>query len=733
MSITIKSCKNYKKIAKEVKKIFKQQLESKPNSIIGMEWQDDFLKVTNNLKKIIKLDWFSTHIFPLATYIEEQNNPLDKYLVENFINKINIPFSHYEDIRKLAIKYYLENKQNDLFLFDVQGGVDLLVFFIDSRGNFVFNDYESKKTYLNKANNGTDLISIGIKSILNAKKIVCFCIEEASKDVIFKLNRKVIDVDDVLTYLHLHNDVTLFTLNSIINKHEINDEPMTQDKFQFIRELDSVDDFVDVSLLVDKQVSKEVATNQEEDSLNNIENIDLDDFNKNMDNLDDQLLDSTNEEEVKDINDELIDEPSYDEEDQEINYIEDRIEENIFNIKETTEEIENQVSAMESNLENVSEVINNIEQDVELIQESNHLENEKDFSSDFVYLEPSQFDFNNSTEIADKKNEELLMQQIKELQEKLEKIEKEKELILEKAENDLRERLEQEEQKEKERKQLEESNNEDDFNVMDSLLSDEEPNDVWTINSDVDISDEELDSIDITNGLIEEDSKEEEIETTQNKLEEEPKTIVKTKPIGDDIPNSADDIYRYIKIKSETLNHVEKLLLNNKLAKIQFDLIQKHNETDTNEIDKKIANHNAIKFINENKHIIDKNGSALEKYKLTYFSGFRPVPMLMVWHDINKNFYYELLKEMDTNLSIKLDNNVFDQQGIHVWNDGCYLIYDESTLMIRALAFSSLDRLIFLLRYVNKNLSMQFSNKRVYEILLDLFKENVGEIKVERI
>ncbi|BAC44739.1 hypothetical protein D8X55_04895 [Malacoplasma penetrans] len=723
MSITIKSCKNYKKIAKEVKKILKQQLQSKPNSLIGMEWKDEFLKVTNNLKKILKLDWFSSYIFPLATYLEKQNNQLDKDLVENFVNKINIPFSHYEDIHKLAVKYYLENRVNDLFLFDSQGGVDLLIFFIDSRGNFVFNDYESKKTYLNKANNGMELVSIGIKSILNAKKIICFCTEEASKDVIFKLNKKVIDVDDVLTYLHLHNDVTLFTLNEIINKHEINNDPMTQDKFQFIRELDNADENIDLSEIVDKQ--NKIENELENTSSNNIENIDLDDFNKNKDNLDEQLLETLHEEqESVDLIEGENDNLPFEEEIKEEDLFEDELQPSEF-VEETEEQLDEE-----------------LEQEL-VDDEVDHLKDEVEYKSDYIYLEPNQFDFDKSTETADKKHQELLKKQIEELKEKLEKIEQEKQAILERAYSEsLENKLEQEalEIESNVKDELDDTNlllnddedldeidsllngDNDDLDEIDSLLSDDEHFENLVINSNLEIAEDDLALVDITSGLEEE----------SNKVEEEP--YDPTKHIGEDLPNNKDDIFRYIQIKSDTLSHVEKLLLNNKLAKMKYDLIQKHLENNENNIDKKIANHTAIKFIDENRHLIDKSSNFnLEKYKLIYLSGFRPVPMLMVWHDINKNFYNSIVKEMKENLNIEFKNDVFDEQVQHVWNDGCYLIYDESTFMIRALAFSSLDRLIFLLRYVNKNLWMQFNDEKIYNILLDLFQEHTEEIKVERI
>ncbi|MDE6082437.1 MAG: hypothetical protein K2F52_00995, partial [Malacoplasma sp.] len=425
MSINIKSLKNCKKIAKEFRKILKEQLKEKPKSVIGIESTNNFLKVTNNLKKIIKLNWYYTHIFPLAMYLEQQKTPLDKDLVDDFVKKIYMPPSNYQDIQKLALRFFLEKKPNDLFLFDNLGGIDLLIFFIDFRGNFVFNDYESKKTFLNKTNNGSDLVSIGIKSILTAKKIICFCIDEASKDVIFKLNKRFIDTDDTLTYLHLHNDVTLFTLTSIISKNEINYDPMTQDKMKFLNELDNISDDVDISAIEKQNLKTNDDENEDEEIHTNIENVNLDSANENMNNLDKSLFEELEKEKDdddldEDLNDYLDEKDFYDEK---IDFltddkIEDEIEQKIFDIKETTEEIKEEVYEIESNVEDVNDVIDQIDSDLDDLEIENSEtekeeieteEQEKDFeiveyTAEFLYSDPKNFDFSTWTWVNDERN-----------------------------------------------------------------------------------------------------------------------------------------------------------------------------------------------------------------------------------------------------------------------------------------------------------------------------------------
>lgn len=682
MSINIKSLKNYKKIAKEFKKVLKQQLREKPKSVIGIESTNNFLKVTNNLKKIIKLNWYYTHIFPLATYLEQQKIPLDKELAENFVKKIYMPPSNYQDIHKLALRLFLEKKPNDLFLFDNLGGIDLLIFFIDFRGNFVFNDYESKKTFLNKTNNGSDLVSIGIKSILTAKKIICFCIDEASKDVVFKLNKRLIDTDDTLTYLHLHNDVTLFTLNSIISKNEINYDPMTQDKMKFLNELDDVNDDVDISA-----IEKQTAEDDDEDEIihTNIENVNLDSANENMNNLDKSLFEELEKEKDEEINlenddekpdsDDYLNEKDFDED--EIDFltdseVEEEIEQKIFDIRETADELKEEIYEVESNVEEVGDFIDQIDSDLDELEdkEENFDEQkteEKDFeiveyTAQFLYSEPKNFDFSTWTWVNDERNKGYLAKKI------------------------------------------------GDFNSKK-------------------VDTETTKNIEITDNVkkenkVEKDEPIESTDTLSNAYDDNKKLNI------DELPNNPEDIYRYLIIKNETLGQVEKLLLNNKLGKIESELLKEMVEQNLGSFEKRILGSEISKLIKKNKNITNKNNYV--SYKLSYIPGFRPTPLLMVWYDVNKKFYDDLVQEMEQNLFIKFTNSAFDEQVNHIWNDSCYMVYNPDSLSIRALAFSSIEKLIYLLRHVNKNLTMRIADEQTYQVLSNLLIGWESEIKVEK-
>ncbi len=343
MSICIRTLKNTRKISRDFSRELKQLLEIKPNSRIGLEWKDDLYKVTNNFKKLKKLDWSQTKFFPLAIYAEKQLVPLDKEIKEKFLKQVNFNNLNYENIDMKLEDFISNNNLKNLFTFDTSGGVDLAIFFIDSRGNFAFNDFESRPTFINHANNGSEILSAGIKSLLSAKRIICFALEEKSRNIIKKLNKKIIDEDDVLTYLHFHNNVTLYTTQSIFRKFEVNESQMTQNIIA-LRE----------KLLKDDE---EVNMKKEDTSLGQTPNsseLNLKNNNENMTNLDKELKENIP---GIDLSSKQID---YEEEDKEDDVVQNTLFETADDKVEEKEEevINNEDDIVNESSEVVSEDIN---------------------------------------------------------------------------------------------------------------------------------------------------------------------------------------------------------------------------------------------------------------------------------------------------------------------------------------------------------------------------------------
>ncbi|MDE7112557.1 MAG: hypothetical protein K2N92_03120, partial [Malacoplasma sp.] len=357
--------------------------------------------------------------------------------------------------------------------------------------------------------------------------------------------------------------------------------------------------------------------------------------------------------------------------------IEDEIEQKIFDIKETTEEIKEEVYEIESNVEDVNDVIDQIDSNLDDLEIENSEtekeeieteEQEKDFeiveyTAEFLYSDPKNFDFSTWTWVNDERNKGYLSKKFGDF-------------------NSKKPEMKNQEINDNEIKEVEKSEKENKIKVDETSLP-------------IDISEKD------------------------KKLE------------IDTIPTNPEDIYRYLLIKNETLSQVEKLLLNNKLGKIESELLKEMVEQNLGSFEKRVLGNEISKLIKKNKKITNKNNYV--SYKLSYISGFRPTPLLMVWYDTNKKFYYDLVKEMEENLSIKFTNSAFDDQINHIWNDGCYMVYNPDSLSIRALAFSSIEKLIYLLRHVNKNLTMRIADEQTYLTLSNLLIGWESEIKVEKI
>lgn len=313
MSIIIKSLKNTKKISKDFSKTLKALVKEKPDLRIGMEWKDEFYSILDNFKKIKKIDFGRVSFFALSVYKDDkQSSSFDSEIKEKFISETNAKLSNCEDMNSLKLSLYKSNRINDLFLFNDRDGVDLLIFFIDSKGNFIFNDLDSSFSYLNLSNNGNDIISIGLKSILKSKKIICFSIDESSKDVVFRLNKKQIEKDDIISYLHLHNDITLYTLHSIIQKREINDEPISQNISEFKEMLYSENN--------DHNLDIEIESDEDYDDSEYQEELNYENKTEELDSEDNSLeLDDDFSSENEDDNSNENTAEDYQQEDEELN------------------------------------------------------------------------------------------------------------------------------------------------------------------------------------------------------------------------------------------------------------------------------------------------------------------------------------------------------------------------------------------------------------------------------
>ncbi|MCF0217458.1 MAG: hypothetical protein HUJ42_00225 [Malacoplasma sp.] len=686
MPITIKTFKNFKKLSKDVKKFFKEQLRNKPNSLIGMDWNNDFLKATKNLKKVVKLNFSQAKIFALSCYLKAQKLSLDKELVDKFVYEINIPMRNYINIHKRLVELVDQKHINELFLFNEQNGVDLLVFFIDSRGNFACNDYESKKEFINLTNNGLDILSIGLKSILSAKRIICFALDEAAKDVVLKLNKRIIDYYDILTYLHLHNNITLYTLHSIINPSEVNIFPLEQDRTEFINELDKYNEQLSI-----ESVNDDIEFIDENESYSNLENINLVNQNVNMNNLDEQLAQSLLEEEQQ--QEEEFSEDQFDEEtemefeqDSDSDQIELEPQEAGFESEFLVDTNNQEMNAIQEEI--IEEEVSEPETNEQIYDDSFDEEQiPNDEYQDFVEEEKYNFDIKNNIDINNKDEFEMDDALRKLLLEKENESNDFESQEIKTDENELianeLEQLRTESVNQLDEKAL--LNELDSKNLYDSLHKYFEPNSNTNEEINLNINNLDIESL--------------------RKIRDFNKNL-------EFIPNDIEGLIKYIRIKKETLGQIQKLLLNSSLGNIKTNLMSNITQND-------------FGFVTAD--------TKSKTYKLSSTNSSNKNTAKNIHQEINKEFFDALSTEMQTKYGIKLDNNAYNEKYNHIWNEGAYIVYDKKNLVIRALVFKSVNKLVALLRYINKDLTINISNKHIYSSLSNLFLKNKNEIKITEI
>lgn len=760
MAVKIRTLRNTKVIAKKFIKEIKSLVSKKPNARIGIMWDDSLIPIYEEVIKSRKIKWTNTKIFSLVEYKDDLTVTFENTLFSEFVNKLNLERSNYESLKERINDLKTTNSLNDLYKMD--DGIDLMIFPIDKRGNFLFNDFESKISYINYGNNGNEIVAPGIKSIMFAKKIVCFVIQDGSEDMVEIVNSRNIISNEFVSLLNIHNNITLFTLYSIIKKKNINKNGYVNDNENIAdrvlshsyegdlsisnddkKEIDPIDKF-SVGLFKDNESpidlededddSDDEDDNDEDEKIENMELSDIDEEIKddeeiidtedddgsaideplNMDktNLDD-MIEKNIEEEVSQIDedDENEDEISIDFEKEEFKNESDEQEETLYDI--IKDEYESKINKDNENI------------DVEEFEEYRKLDDK--FVEEEIETNIEDMEIESSLYKSDEQDEQII-NKIKQMDEL-----RDEEYYIPENYGDVDEEIKQleivKDQLEKELLELQENNSNreiptpielnDTFDINDNDAVSREA-DKYAAKQDVTIIyEDELDAnyvnetikpidekkskpVSFTNHEINNNEFNDEIKIIDVNPNKKPETNIIDVPLNNKWNNekknnyvyvdgrNAEQIKRIIQIKKDALKTIELLLRNNELAIEQRkkELLLKQSKSDFKPIKKDNFNTNS-----SNNYV-----------KISYVPGVRPVPLLMV-NDTPENKVYEetvleMIKKYKSNIGAKL----FNESNKHLWNMGSYISYNELTNEIDLLAFSEFSNLIYLLRYVNKEL-----------------------------
>lgn len=224
---------DYNEMSKKAANIIAEQINEKPNTILGLATGSTPLGMYKELIGLYeekKIDYKETMTFNLDEYhglSEENNQSYHYYMMENFFKHINIDFENINipdgkaiDINKSSREYESRIQKS--------GGIDIQILGIGRNGHIGFNEPGEKfewTTHLVELDNDTieansrffsnpdevpkKAVSMGIKTIMNAKKIILLASGGDKADAIFKSVNGEITPEVPASILQLHPDVTL--------------------------------------------------------------------------------------------------------------------------------------------------------------------------------------------------------------------------------------------------------------------------------------------------------------------------------------------------------------------------------------------------------------------------------------------------------------------------------------------------------------------------------------------
>ena len=226
-------CESYEEVSKSAANIIASQLVLKPDSILGLATGSTPVgayKLLAEMNKKGEIDFKEVKSFNLDEYypISPENNQSYRYFMnENLFNYINIDINNTHVLNGLAEDPDEECENYDKMI-EEAGGIDLQVLGIGQNGHIGFNEPDESliaKTHLTgltestiQANSRffdniedvpTQSLTMGIASILSAKKIIILANGTSKHKAVNELINGGITTSNPATMLKVHPDVVL--------------------------------------------------------------------------------------------------------------------------------------------------------------------------------------------------------------------------------------------------------------------------------------------------------------------------------------------------------------------------------------------------------------------------------------------------------------------------------------------------------------------------------------------
>ncbi len=233
---------NYFELSEKVAEMIKHQLLKKPDSVLGMITGGTpiglYQKLVDYYRKK-EIDFELATVFNVDEYVglsKKDEQSYNAFMRKNLINHINIKEENFNIPNGLA-----KNLEKECLDYEEKikkvGGIDLQLLGIGSDGHIAFNEPGtsfSSRTHISELEKATiednsrffedeedvpkKAITVGIKTILEAKKIVLLVSGSSKADICKKLIEDAPSVDLPASAIKEHKDVTIFLDKQVASK-----------------------------------------------------------------------------------------------------------------------------------------------------------------------------------------------------------------------------------------------------------------------------------------------------------------------------------------------------------------------------------------------------------------------------------------------------------------------------------------------------------------------------------
>ena len=226
-------CENYEEMSKQAAKLVISQVNLKPNSILGLATGSTPIGMYDKLIEANKkgeVDFSEVTTFNLDEYypLSADNDQSYHYFMnEHLFSKTNIPFERTHVPDGEAANPEKECEEYDKKI-DAAGGIDLQILGIGQNGHIGFNEPDknliagthltgltdstieaNSRFFASKADVPTQAVTMGIGSIMQARKIIVLASGKGKHDVIVKMQDDRITTQCPATLLKVHPDVVV--------------------------------------------------------------------------------------------------------------------------------------------------------------------------------------------------------------------------------------------------------------------------------------------------------------------------------------------------------------------------------------------------------------------------------------------------------------------------------------------------------------------------------------------